>query len=262
MSVGRQEKQMQPHYRRLPLKGLHNARDLGGYPTASGGATRWGVFIRSEAPSGLAPSDLDYLRTLGVTTSIDFRGDREIKRQPSDLNGPDWVQYLRSPAFNKQVGFATRDPGATPIASFVGWAETYVEMIEGCKDWVRQTLEYIAGSAGTVIYNCTTGKDRTGIISALLLGLAGVAEEDIIADYCVSEVYLEPVYERLRQVFMAQWPLEVIHLSNPFFKTVPDNMAVLLRHLREAYGGIDAYVRACGVPDAARAQLRERLTDC
>ncbi|SHI19779.1 protein-tyrosine phosphatase [Sporobacter termitidis DSM 10068] len=249
-------------YRRLPLRRLYNARDLGGYPTRDGGTTRFGVFIRSDAPKNLTEGDLAFLKNYGVTDSIDFRGAREITAEPSCLRNVGWIRYLQSPTFNEQVAFATRGAGAgaPPVSAFVDWGAKYIEMADDCMGWVRETLEFCAAADGAVLYHCTTGKDRTGIISALLLGLADVPEEDIIADYCVSEVYLRAVYEGLRAAFLKRFPTEPVSLADPFFKTAPANMAALLAHLKDKYGGIGPYLAACGVKEVVCGQLRRRLT--
>ena len=247
-------------YRRLPLEGLYNARDLGGYPAKGGQMTRYGVFVRSDAPRRLTAGDLTFLKDFGVTTAIDFRGDRETSTEPSCLKGAGWIRYLRSPAFNEQVAFAARrSGGGPPVSTFVEWGAKYTEMAEACRDWIKTTLELFSGSRGAVLFHCTTGKDRTGIISALLLGLCGVSDEDIIADYCVSEVYLTPVYKLLMDGFRKHWPSETISLTDPFFKTAPENMAALLRYLNGRYGGIGGYLADCGVPESVIETLKNRL---
>ncbi len=251
---------MEKCYRRLPLTGLKNARDLGGHPTCDGGITRYRTIIRSEAPLSLTEADFKFLKSYGIDMSIDFRGDREVERQPSDLAELEGIQYVRSPTFNEQVAFGSRKKGSgPPVTSFVDWGEKYIEMAEGCKVWVRETLELIAKSAGAVIYNCTTGKDRTGMISALLLGLCGVSNDDITADYCVSEVYLTPVYEELICTFLKQWPEENVNISDPFFKTNPKNMECLLGHFEKDYGGIAAYLKSCGTDQEVIDLLRRKL---
>ena len=249
-------------YRRLPLDGLVNARELGGFPTRDGKLTKYRVFVRSEAPRTLSARDVTFLRDYGVTAAVDFRGDRETEREPSCLSDAGWLRYLRSPTFNDQVAFATRGTSAgPPVTSFVDWRVKYVEMAEDYKGWVKATLELLASADGAVLYHCATGKDRTGVITALLLGLCGVSDADIIADYCVSELYLAPVYERLIAGFKKHWPDEPVSLSDPFFRTAPENMAALLRHLNDAYGGIPDYVEACGVDRSAAGLLRRRLSD-
>ena len=197
---------------------------------------------------------MSFLRDYGITTTVDFRGDREVTAEPSQLAEAGWLRYVRCPTFNEQVAFATRRSGGggPPVTSFVDWGVKYVEMAEDCKPWVKSALELFDGSSGAVLFNCTTGKDRTGMISALLLGLAGVSDEDIVADYCVSEVYLASVYTRLIDAFRKHWPDMPVSVKDPFFKTAPENMASLLVHLNAAYGGIPGYLEACGVAGGRR----------
>lgn len=251
---------MEKCYRRLPMTGLLNARDLGGYPTYDGRITKYKTLIRSEAPMKLTEADFTFLKDYGIKTSIDFRGDREVERQPSSLKDAEWVRYVRSPTFNEQVAFGSRKKGKGPaVTAFVDWGEKYVEMAAGCKEWVRCTLELISESNGGVIYNCTTGKDRTGMISALLLGLCGVSRNDITADYCVSEVYLTPVYEELIRGFSEHWPDETVNITDPFFKTNPKNMEHLLAHFEQEYGGITGYVKSCGADGGVIESIRRKL---
>jgi protein-tyrosine phosphatase len=242
------------------LTGLFNARDLGGYPTREGGMTRYKVFIRSEVPKRLTEDDLQLLKSYGIKMSVDFRGDDELRRDPSVLRDVDWIDYRRSVTFDEQVAFASQKKNEAPAEpiKFPSWAVKYVEMAEECRGWVKQTLELFASCDGAVIYNCTTGKDRTGIISALLLGLAGVADADIIADYCISEVFLRPVYEVLAKNFMEVGGSEV-DIDDPVFKTEPSNMAAFLRHVHTNYGGVVPYLASCGVGSGAIDTLRCRL---
>jgi protein-tyrosine phosphatase len=255
------------HYRRLPLKTLKNARDLGGYPTSSGSATAFGQFIRCEAPCCLDASDLAFLRGYGVASAVDFRGDREVTSRPSDFERLDWIDYHRQPTFNAQVAaFAARDgradPKTPPVTAFVDWGEKYIDMAETCRDWVADTLNLMAAlsESGGVMFSCTTGKDRTGIISALLLAIAGVGEEDVVADYCVSELYLTEAYTPLLAEYNRHFTDgPPATLRDPFFRTAPENMAALLGHFRREYGGAAGYVVSCGVRDDAVAQLRRKI---
>ena len=251
------------YYRRLPLQALHNARDLGGYPVP-GGATRFGVFLRTAVPADLPASDVEFLIKYGLTTVVDFRGDNELERSPSTLAEVDAIRYIRRPTFNAQVAFAARNAYANPkkpaMDAFVRWGEKYVEMIDDCREWVRDALTALAESDGCTLYNCTTGKDRTGIISAMLLGLVGCADEDIIADYCVSEVHLQEVYRPMLMAYNQRFTEErAAEINSPFFKTEPMSMAQLLLHLADKYGGVTAYVRACGVGEDAIAKICSKL---
>ncbi|MCL2401569.1 MAG: tyrosine-protein phosphatase [Oscillospiraceae bacterium] len=249
------------HYRRLPLVGLKNARDLGGHPTMGGGVTKFGRFIRCEAPRALTTDDIALIKSCGITDSIDFRGDSEVAAYPSVFASDESFIYHRCPTFDKQLAFASANhPKNRPaMDAFVNWGEKYIELITNSKDWVRTTLGVMAQSRGGVIFNCTTGKDRVGVISALLLGLTDVAEADIIADYCVSELYLAEVYREVLAHYLKRWPGETADLSSPFFRTAPENMETLLAHIQTAYGGVAGYLESCGLTADELTLLREKL---
>ena len=238
-------------YRRLPLKGLCNARDLGGHQTTRG-VTRFGAVLRCEAPRALTAEDIGFLRRYGVTVSIDFRGDKEVRRHPSSLDGVPGIEYRRVPTYDAQLAFAV--VGTT--GEFMSWGDKYIALIENARDWVRDVLQTIAGSSGGVICNCTTGKDRTGVISALLLGLCGVPDDDIIADYCVSEIYLKDAYGAL----LSNEPGKTVEVDpqSPYLRTAPENMSALLGYLADC-GGVEAYLKTCGVTPDGVAALREKL---
>ena len=217
--------------------------------------TRYGVFVRSEVPSRLTESDMDFLRDYGVTLVVDLRGEEELGVMPDLLRDVAWARYVHVPMYDADaargagLGKKSTEPGFT-------WGAQYVRMCENFKDWTRRVMETLDSCKGTVLYHCTTGKDRTGIITALLLGLCGVAEEDIVADYSVSQVYLDWIYSMM----LENMPPDRGHsLRDPFFSTAPENMRILLDHWREKYGGAAGYLRACGVSEMLMERLRHRL---
>jgi protein-tyrosine phosphatase len=249
------------YYRRLPLEGLSNARDLGGF-AFPGGTTKYGSFIRSEVPNEITKSDIEFLIQYGVCMSIDFRGDVELERLPNLLSKEAAIDFRHIPTFNSQVA---RGAGISRDHPFVRWDELYIQMCDGNRDWVKNVFHAFAEARGAVMFNCTTGKDRTGIMTALLLGLAGVSHEDIIADYCVSEVYMRSRYLKL---FNAMPPLMVSdsekpdeNLNDPFFRTSPDNMRRLLDHIDKAYGGIRSYLVSCGIDNDILDRVCHMLTE-
>ena len=250
-------------YRRLPFQHLKNARDLGGYPTKDGGCTVWGRFLRSELPRQLDAADRMLLQALDVRHSVDLRGTGEIEKHPSALRDLSFIQYHRFPLFDARAAAIAAGTELAPQAPGEKgpWGQAYVDMAESQKLWARETLEAISCMDGCVQYNCTTGKDRTGLLTALLLGIAGVEDGDIVADYCVSQVYLFPVYREMEQFFPFRTPEGGLDLSSPFFCTAPENMETLLAHLHSGYGGAAGYVRACGLPEAALLRLRRKLTE-
>jgi len=265
---------MERKLRRLPLEGLYNARELGGFPTADGGVTAYGVFIRSELPRKLTRGDMDYLKSYGVTHSVDLRGDMEVSRLPSMLRDVDWARYSHVPMFTDQAAYASQEKDGPqnpnkhmrpPATAFIEWGQLYIEMIEKFKDWTRRVLDIAANESGIMLYHCTTGKDRTGMLTALLLSIAGVSQNDIIADYCVSQVYMRPVYLELMELMP---PLndengKPIHptIDSPFNQTAPENMRKLLDHLNSTYGSVINYILSCGVTQDTIDKIKAKLTE-
>lgn len=248
-------------YRRLPLEGMVNLRELGGFAAEDGKVTKFGRFLRSEVPDTITDRDIRYLLDYGVTLDVDFRGDAELVRIHNLLDSVDGITYRQIPSFNEQVAAGS---GVQQRKPFVSWSALYVDIVDRSPDWIRSVFEAFAANDGCCLYNCTTGKDRTGIITCMLLGLAGVAHEDIIADYCVSEVFLRTKYMQLFEK-MPPMPEDFGEnhdgLNAPFFRTAPDNMRTLLEHLDSKYGGVSSYLRSAGLSEETLSNIKSRLLD-
>lgn len=262
--------------RRLVLENLHNTRDLGGFPTLDGGVTSFGCFIRSEAPCNLSDSDLDALKAYGVTTLIDFRGEDEQQNRPNELSAQPWITFYSLPLHNAAAQGrpprSTPPEGGPPMGQMPSdWGVQYIQMADSSQKWAVDVLTIAAQCQGVLMYNCTTGKDRTGLMTAMLLSIAGVPERDIVADYCTSMVYLEPVYEKIRsgKIILGPPPgagddnkrekLGRLILNPEFFKTPPEAMETLLRHLDNAYGGVMGYLSKIGVTDRIISDIRAKF---
>lgn len=249
------------HYRRLPLQGMINTRELGGFAAENGKVTKYGRFLRSEVPDTITGDDIAYLLKYGVTMDVDLRGSEELRLIHNLLDSVDGIDYRHVPSFQEQ---SAAGAGVKQHAPFVSWGVLYTEIVDRSPDWVKKCMEAFAECTGCCIYNCTTGKDRTGIITAMLLGLAGVPYEEIIADYCVSEVYMRSKYIALSEK-MPPMPGDFggnrEGLNAPFFRTLPDNMRMLLEHLDQNYGGIPAYLRSCGLSEEVLQTVKAKLLD-
>ena len=125
-------------------------------------------------------------------------------------------------------------------------------MVDGFPDRIARAISAIANAPeGGVLVHCYAGKDRTGIVVALLLALVGVPKETIVDDYTVSADYLRPLWEEQRRLAIPTVPP-----GSP-----PEAMAEMLEHLGQAHGGAEAYLRTAGVTDEEIARLRERLVE-
>lgn len=253
--------------RRLMTKALYNARDLGGFPAADGRVTKFGVFVRSEAPAEIPREDVEYLTRYGVTASMDFRGTGEAAARPSVLQTV--MPYYHRPLFNEAAM-----AGASPHPpKHVGWGEQYISMAEESRDWARDVLTIAAENPGALLYHCTTGKDRTGLMTCYLLSIAGVPRADIAADYCVSQLFLEPVYEKMRSGMLKMGPPPggpegagkdappMPKMEGGFFETPASAMLTLIDYLTEKYGGVVDYLRSIGIPEETMAAIRNKFTE-
>ena len=255
---------MTAEYRRLPLKTLYNCRDLGGYPTLDGKVTRFGVFLRSEAPCELDREDLAFLLKYGVTGTADLRSEGERLARPNELAGH--VSYYPMSLFHRAAVYGD----ASQRMEEFDWGKQYRSMAEDNPAFFRAMLPLCLKEPGALLYHCTTGKDRTGLMTCYLLSIAGVDRADIAADYCVSQVFLEPVYRRIRSGAMKLGPAPegareqlppMDRLPQSFFETPATAMFTLLDYLRETYGGVVAYLRQIGVSEETMGTIRRKFVE-
>ena len=240
-------------FKRLPIKSIPNLRDLGGWPTPAG-CTRWGVFLRSALPGAVSAEELKFLRDYGLTTVLDFRSEAECRRAPDGLSNVPGVDYRNISMFDAAAaGGALR---IEPSADFT-WGTHYIRMAEEKKQWMAQVVTALARAEGCTLYHCTTGKDRAGLITALLLSVCGVKKEDIAADYCVSQIYLRDMYREMEDAQQ----LCGGDIDAPFYRTEPGAIMAFLDHLRFNHGGTESYLIHCGVDKADVERIKVRLTE-
>lgn len=226
--------------RRLPFEHVKNLRDLGGYPAADGRVTAFSRFFRTDAPARLSESEIEQLRTLGITTVIDLRGVEESAAAPCMLSRANGFDYHLMPFFLGNA-YPQREEEV---------AAMYFLMVDEQKT-LAKVMRIVAEAKGGVLYHCTAGKDRTGVMSALLLMLAGVVDEDIIADYQVSFTYLQKRIEGMAAE-MAGIPMYLLHSK-------PEYMMDFLELFRAKYSSAEGYLHAIGLSDAEVEAIREKL---
>ncbi|HVC32706.1 MAG TPA: tyrosine-protein phosphatase [Chloroflexota bacterium] len=235
----------------LAWEGALNARDLGGYPTADGWQTRWGAAVRSDDPARLTAAGRSALVDYGVRSIVDLRGPKEIDESPEPFAepGPHGIAYTHVPFI---------DPHAGPAPAFTTLADDYKGMLDRFNQQVAAIVRAIARAPeGGVLIHCAGGKDRTGIISALLLDLARVPRQTIGADYALSVEY----FHATREEWLANGPGDRAAREAELAKYLPraEVMLEVLAHLDERYGGVEAYLLRTGVMPQEIARLRERL---
>lgn len=257
--------------RLVPLEGTLNFRDLGGYRTQDGRQVRWGRVFRSDALGKLTDADLTYLDRLGVRLVCDFRDDYETERAPSRL--PDHPD-LRMERFPIGAGGDTaevtgdRKDGLTDLvlAGKLGevspemLGDFYVGMLESRHEPLVAVLERVADPANhPLVFHCTAGKDRTGVLAAVLLAVLGVDDETILDDYELTDRYRTP--HRIAQVEprLAEAGVELDKVRALFSAQRPV-LARTLATLEQRYGSVPAFlVDEAGMAPATLDRLRAVL---
>ena len=248
--------------RRLDLEGAYNVRDLGGYPTLDGRRTRWGRFLRSDGMHALTAASQDALIDYGVSTVVDLRLTREVEFRPNALATRPGVDYRRVNVLGDEYLEAAFPEVGEPARRLVA---IYTMVLEQRQPAVRRVLGLLAGAGqSAAMYHCTAGKDRTGLVSALLLGLAGVPHETIVEDYALSARFLIDRYLDLLAAgeMIADRPPAEISWQTYRDEFCPQTaMLNVLRHLDDRYGGIENYVREIGVTSDEIAAIKTGLVD-
>ena len=239
--------------RQLMFDGCFNFRDLGGYRTAGG---RWMCpqrLYRADGPHALTEADAARLDGLGLATIIDLRTAGEVERGCFAAVVSDVVEYHLPmvdvlPTTDELPGWV--DPAVV--------AERYRDMLDAGRETIIEVLAILSDpSAYPAMFHCSAGKDRTGIVAALLLGMLGVPDEAIIADYALSGASMH----RLVEHYKAAYPdavEQLIRLAPAMVSAHPQAMAGLIAIVRRDYGSFDRYANAIGVGTAPQ-YLRDNL---
>ncbi len=240
---------------------MSNCRDLGGYPTKYGKTTNFGVFVRSEAPVELTESDIEFLKDYKITKSLDFRGDADTTLFPSSLRNIENIEYIHLPMFGRADAAGFEDNGDDPSKNFSGWGKSYVQWIEMYKGWIRDVIHELAETENACQYNCNAGKDRTGIISAFVLSIAGVNLNDIAFDYCISRTMLKPRFPELTK----QWGDYLkdkdgkLITNHPFLYTPKEAMEQLFKYIYMKYKNTENFLYNCNISEKDVFIIRNKM---
>jgi protein tyrosine/serine phosphatase len=233
--------------RRLPWDNLLNARDLGGLPMP-GGWTRFRALARSDGPRRLTAEGRAALLAYGVNTIVDVRSPRELAALPSPFAGH--PAYRSLPFFD--------DAGQAASTRHDTAAENYLEWLATQPARIAAILHGIAGAPpGCVLVHCVAGKDRTGVVIALVLAAAGIDREAIADDFAQSVSWNDGVRDENE---VATTPDESQRVRERWiYYPRRENMVELLAEIDRRHGGVDRYLGAIGVGPAVRERLRDRL---
>jgi len=239
----------------LVIDGLVNVRDIGGVRTADGRTIRSRQVVRSDNPKGLTEQGhVDLVTVVAPRTVVDLRMEVEVEREGYTLI--DETVTVRNLPMHPQAGVTPEQIDAGMADNLV---EDYRRQLESNASSIIGALTVIAdASARPVVIHCTAGKDRTGIVTALLLDLLGVDHDTIVADYHVTAGNMATILERIRSAHVYQ---DNGLASAPMwiFEAQPETMQEFLSHVSDQYGGAEGYVVAKGMSPAAVERLRAEL---
>ena len=232
--------------RTLDFEGCVNFRDLGGYRTVDGRQIGWRRLFRADGLSKLTPTDRHQLVSMGLATVIDLRTVDEADQRgrfPVDLVP---VRYFELPLTDVLPSIAELPEWRE--ASYV--ALRYGQMVAQGGAALTRAIEVLASADSLpAVVHCSAGKDRTGVLSALVLAFLGVPDETIVEDYALSALAMERLLDRLK----AEYPdsVEAVEQFAPaILHVVPETMEEFLDALRAEYGTYEALAEALGVTEA------------
>ncbi|GAB2591193.1 hypothetical protein GCM10027168_25610 [Streptomyces capparidis] len=232
---------------------LHNFRDLGGYRALDGRTVRWRRLYRSDSLAKLEGADFDRFLGLGVRTVIDLRYPWEIaaKGRVPEYEG---LAYHNHSIEHRPYDQAEIDPALDPWRYL---ADRYAEVAHDGTEELRQALDVIAGADEPVVFHCASGKDRTGLLAGLVLALLDVPEDDIVADFALTEL----ATARLVEDWRAAYPDR--ELRWPGYGRAPEQvMRLFLADLAATYGSVRGYAeKQLGVDEELVRRLRGNLLE-
>jgi protein-tyrosine phosphatase len=239
--------------RRIRLQGSYNFRDIGGYPTMDDRTVRWQRVYRSDALFRLTEQDLAILQPLKVATLIDLRTPYEVSASaPSPLVATHGVRHSHRPFVQDPV-----DPDN--LNALPDLPVLYADLIATGPETIRGVFEDLADESNyPAVIHCAVGKDRTGIVVALLLRTLGVADETIVADYALTEPYLLAFVDELRRTGNGHF---VAGIRDELFRAPAATMLGFLDVVDTRFGGTDQLLTDAGVPAGAKDELRNLLLE-
>ena len=174
--------------RLLPLVGAYNFRDLGHYPTIDGRVTVWGKLFRSDTLHELTTADLEVLRQIGLAGVIDLRTTAEVERAGRGLLADEPIRYLHASVLQEEGGETVAAPtGDDP-------SERYLWYLDAGRLALVAALEMVADpDSYPLVFHCAAGKDRTGVLAALVLDILGVHPDVIIEDYMLTATRIDMI---------------------------------------------------------------------
>ncbi|MBL1078479.1 tyrosine-protein phosphatase [Nocardia sp. 2] len=254
----------------LVLTAAPNARDIGG-TAATGGSIKNGLVYRSDALNRLTDADQASLAA-NVTTVIDFRSPTERQVNPNKIPAGVTVKELPvyDPGNDFYLFFAQTVQGGPAVQQQVLGDGKNIQLMQDYNRWFvtdassraqfGTALHEIANASGAVLFHCTQGKDRTGLMTAILMGILGTPETQIYNNYLLSNDKLAAGNKAMLDALVAQGLIQDRTLFEPVLGVQREFLAAALDQIKQSYGSMDAFVtNGLGVDAATQTKLRDKL---
>lgn len=258
---------MDTETRLVPLEGSFNFRDLGGYPGRDGRTTRWGRLYRADALHDLSVEDVGQLRGLGLRTVVDLRTERELARTGRGPLEPEDIAFhhlavvkegMRSDGTSDRS--AEGEAVAAPAPAGDDLAERYLWYLDVGRGSLVEVLTLLGGDEHyPLVFHCAAGKDRTGVLAALVLELLGVDSQVIVADYVITADRLRFIMERWLDD--PQFAERMAKVPASRFSVEAGTMESFLSQLHDRYGGARNWALEAGVPADALDRMGDLLLE-
>jgi protein-tyrosine phosphatase len=241
----------------LTVEGTYNVRDLGSFAVGTNSATRNRRLIRAGNLDQLSLLAQQQLIAYGVKTVIDLRDEWETQQFPNVFAQFTTVKYLSLPLIGNQL--SNNESWKTENENFTLLHELYIKYLEHCKMQIGTIISTIADSEAAIVVHCYAGKDRTGIITALVLGAVGVSDDLIAEDYAQSKSQIMHLIEQWRE-YALQHNRDMQRLERDS-GSEPITILSVLDYAKLHYGSVSDYLRACGVTDRQLTRLTSLLVE-
>ena len=248
------------HPRRLiGLEAVHNFRDLGGYPTADGRSTKWRTLFRSDGLYRLrGVDDLSRVRQLGLKSVIDLRTEREQREQ--GIFPIDEIEVAFHHLSIVDVTWSdTETPEFDDEVEFLVWG--YCDMLAIGSSRFADAMQVLAQTdSASAVFHCAAGKDRTGVLAALLLSSLGVDDAHICADYGLTQEAMQRsiAWSKVHRPELAK---RYATIPKAYLAADPLAMQIILAELAQQHGSVRNYVREIGVTDTTVEALGNLLLE-
>jgi protein tyrosine/serine phosphatase len=240
------------------LEGVYNLRDLGGLPTEDGGTTRTGRLFRSDSLQSVTAEGATLLHdTLGVRSLLDLRGEDEVVSEGRGLLAERDVRYVNLPLVQEDGTLVSYlEDGRT-----VDLVPRYLSYLDSPGRTMLRAIELLSDAATSpTVFFCAAGKDRTGVLSALVLRIAGVEAEAVVDDYLLSAESAEVIL-RERLMGSPAYAHNIATLPREVYTAEAATMRRFLAALDERYGGAEQWALEQGVAPAVISRVRAALRD-